>query len=167
MAGLAAVSAAAAVALGVVAFDARRDLGDLRAGHGALVTEVAAVLAAPDARTVRHRIASGGTGVAVVSRERGRILFTSSGMPELPPSKVYALWLMNPDGVRPAGLLDRGRTASPRPSSPTSATTSASASPSSPRAAPTGRPPAPSCSPSFPRPEPDRRPGRGEPQPEL
>ncbi|MFC5817719.1 anti-sigma factor [Nonomuraea harbinensis] len=108
VAGLAAVSAAAAVALGVVAFDARRDLGDLRAGHGALVTEVAAVLAAPDARTVRHRIASGGTGVAVVSRERGRILFTSSGMPELPPSKVYALWLMNPDGVRPAGLLDRG-----------------------------------------------------------
>ncbi|MFG1944282.1 anti-sigma factor domain-containing protein [Nonomuraea sp. NPDC048826] len=114
-AGLAAVSTAAAVALGVVAFDARRDLGELRAGDSALATEVAAVLAAPDARTVRHRVASGGTGVAVVSRLRGRVLFTSSGMPELPPSKVYALWLMGPDGVRPAGVLDRGADGLTRP----------------------------------------------------
>ena len=51
VAGLAAVSTAAAVALGVVVFDARRDLGDLRARDG----EVAAVLAAPDARPCGSR----------------------------------------------------------------------------------------------------------------
>ncbi|MFG1966450.1 anti-sigma factor domain-containing protein [Nonomuraea sp. NPDC049028] len=103
VAGLAAVSTAAAVALGVVVFDARRDLGDLQARDG----EVAAVLAAPDVRTVRLPVTAGGSGTVVVSRARGRMVFTSSGLPELPRSRVYELWLMGPDGIRSAGLLDR------------------------------------------------------------
>ncbi|MEV1246723.1 anti-sigma factor [Nonomuraea sp. NPDC049750] len=103
VAGLAAVSTAAAVALGVVVFDARRDLGDLQAKDG----EVAAVLAAPDVRTVRMPVTAGGSGTVVVSRARGRMVFTSSGLPELPRSRVYELWLMGPDGIRSAGLLDR------------------------------------------------------------
>lgn len=103
VAGLAAVSTAAAVALGVVGFDARRDLGDLQARDG----EVAAVLAAPDVRTVRLPVTAGGSGTVVVSRARGRMVFTSSGLPELPRSRVYELWLMGPDGIRSAGLLDR------------------------------------------------------------
>lgn len=103
-AGLAAVCAAAAVVLGVVAFDARRDLGDLRARD----REVAAVLAAPDARTVRQPITSGGTGTLVLSRERGRIVFTGSGLPELAGTRVYELWLMGRDGPRPAALLGGG-----------------------------------------------------------
>lgn len=104
LAGVAAVASAAAVALGVVAFDARRDLGELRARDQA----VAAVLAAPDARTVRVRAPSGGTGTVVVSRARDRVVFTSSGLPRLPDSRVYELWLLGPDGARPAGLLDHG-----------------------------------------------------------
>ncbi|MCA2225087.1 anti-sigma factor [Nonomuraea aurantiaca] len=103
VAGLAAVSTAAAVALGVVVFDARRDLGDLQVRDG----EVAAVLAAPDVRTVRLPVTAGGSGTVVVSRARGRMVFTSSGLPELPRSRVYELWLMGPDGIRSAGLLDR------------------------------------------------------------
>ncbi|MEU7742406.1 anti-sigma factor [Nonomuraea sp. NPDC049158] len=103
VAGLAAVSTAAAVALGVVGFDARRDLGNLQARDG----EVAAVLAAPDVRTVRLPVTAGGSGTVVVSRARGRMVFTSSGLPELPQSRVYELWLMGPDGIRSAGLLDR------------------------------------------------------------
>ncbi|HUR08882.1 MAG TPA: anti-sigma factor [Nonomuraea sp.] len=103
VAGLAAVSTAAAIALGVVAFDARRDLGDLQARDG----EVAAVLAAPDVRTVRQPITAGGSGTVVVSRVGGRMVFTSSGLPELPRSRVYELWLMGRDGIRPAGLLNR------------------------------------------------------------
>ncbi|MEU8249225.1 anti-sigma factor [Nonomuraea sp. NPDC048916] len=109
LAGLAAVSTAAAVAFGVVAFEARRDLGDLRTRDAETSAALSAVLAAPDARTVRQRVASGGTGVAVLSRRRGRLVFTSSGLPELPPSKVYVLWLMGPDGMRPVGSLDRLR----------------------------------------------------------
>ncbi len=102
-AGLAAVAAAAAVALGAVALDARRDLRDLTARND----EVIAVLAAPDAETVRRPATSGGTGTVVISRARGRMVFASSGLAELPRSKGYELWLMGPDGPRPAGMLDR------------------------------------------------------------
>ncbi|MEU4512917.1 anti-sigma factor [Nonomuraea wenchangensis] len=152
LAGLAAVCAAAAVGLGAVAVDARRDSGGLAAesrrlaeanqrltdtnrrltganqrltganqrlaGVNREVTEanqrltgvnrqVAALLAAPDARTVRRPVASGGTVTLVVSRSAARLLFTSSGLPALPESQGYELWLMGPDGPRPAGLLGR------------------------------------------------------------
>ncbi|MEV4572343.1 anti-sigma factor [Nonomuraea jabiensis] len=102
-AGLAAGATAAAVALGAVAVDARRDLSDLTARHD----EVIAVLAAPDAETVRRPATSGGTGTVVISRARGRMVFASSGLAELPRSKGYELWLMGPDGPRPAGMLGR------------------------------------------------------------
>ncbi|MFI7699847.1 anti-sigma factor domain-containing protein [Nonomuraea sp. NPDC049480] len=101
LAGLTAVSAAAAIALGAVAFDARRDLGDLTARN----EQVVAVLAAADARTVRQPITSGGIGTVVISRAEGRMVFTSSGLAELPDHKGYELWLMGPDGPRPAGML--------------------------------------------------------------
>ncbi|HEX4816483.1 MAG TPA: anti-sigma factor [Nonomuraea sp.] len=101
--GLAAVSAAAAVAFGAVALDARRDLGELAAWN----EQVTAVLAAPDARTVRQPVTSGGTGTVVISRSAGRMMFTSSGLPALPASRAYELWLMGPDGPRPAGVLPR------------------------------------------------------------
>ncbi|MFC4120256.1 anti-sigma factor [Nonomuraea zeae] len=101
LAGLAAVAAAAAVALGVVAFDARRDLGDATARNEGLI----AVLAAPDAETMRQPITSGGTGTVVISRSAGRMLFASSGLRELPATQAYELWLMGPDGPRPAGML--------------------------------------------------------------
>ncbi|MER6951119.1 anti-sigma factor [Nonomuraea sp. NPDC000554] len=109
MAGVAAASVAAAVAFGVVAWDARRDLRELRARDG----EVMAVLSAPDARTVRRPVTSGGTATVVLSRARGRLVFTPSGLPPLPRAKVYELWLMGRDGVRPAGLLDGAGRPSP------------------------------------------------------
>ncbi|GAA1657464.1 hypothetical protein GCM10009733_063890 [Nonomuraea maheshkhaliensis] len=88
----------------MVAFDARRDLEEAATRNERLV----AVLAAPDAETLRRLIASGGTGTIVISRDEGRVLFTSSGLPELPATKAYELWLMDPAGPRPAGLLHRG-----------------------------------------------------------
>ncbi|MFF3437384.1 anti-sigma factor domain-containing protein [Streptosporangium sp. NPDC002721] len=97
--GLAAVSTAAAVVLGVVAVDA--------AGERERLRQVVAVIAAPDAETVRQRVSSGGTGVIVVAPSQGKMLFTASGLPPLPGSRVYELWLMGGDGVRPAGLLER------------------------------------------------------------
>ncbi|MFB4263917.1 anti-sigma factor domain-containing protein [Nonomuraea sp. GTA35] len=100
---LAAVCAAAAVVSGVVAFDARRDLGELSTRN----EEMAAVLAAPDARTMRRPVTTGGTATVVISRDLGRMVFTSSGLADLPDTKGYELWLMGPDGPRPAGLLDR------------------------------------------------------------
>ncbi|MGA4988477.1 anti-sigma factor domain-containing protein [Nonomuraea bangladeshensis] len=145
LAGLAAVCAAAAVGLGAVAVDARRDSGGLAAESRRLAEanqrlsdanqrlsdanqrlagvnrqvaeanqrlagvnrQVAVLLAASDARTVRRPVASGGTATLVVSRSAGRLLFTSSGLPSLPESRGYELWLMGPGGPRPAGLLGR------------------------------------------------------------
>ncbi|MGW3342307.1 anti-sigma factor [Nonomuraea rubra] len=100
---LVAVSAAAAAVSGVVAYDARRDLGELSTRNEELVS----VLAAPDARTMREEVTTGGTATVVISRDLGRMVFTSSGLADLPATKGYELWLMGPDGPRPAGLLDR------------------------------------------------------------
>jgi anti-sigma-K factor RskA len=99
LAGLAAVSVAAAAVLGVAAVDANRERDRLR--------QVVAVVAAPDAETVRRPVSSGGTGVIVMAPSQGRMLFTASGLPPLPGSQVYELWMMGGDGVRPAGLLER------------------------------------------------------------
>jgi anti-sigma-K factor RskA len=41
----------------------------------------------------------------VVSRVEGKLVFTTAGLPRLPASKVYELWLMGPPRIRPAGLL--------------------------------------------------------------
>ncbi|MFC6005435.1 anti-sigma factor, partial [Streptomonospora nanhaiensis] len=56
--------------------------------------------------TMRRPVTSGGTGTVVISRSAGRMVFTSSGLPKLPGSRAYELWLMGPDGPRPAGTLD-------------------------------------------------------------
>ncbi|GAA5070071.1 anti-sigma-K factor RskA [Thermocatellispora tengchongensis] len=100
-AGIAAVSAAAAVTLGVVAVDARRDLDAERAR----ARTVAAVLAAPDAATVVRPLTGGGSATLVVSRSRGEMVVTSGDLTPLGDSRVYEMWLMGPDGVRPAGLV--------------------------------------------------------------
>ncbi|MEV0612698.1 anti-sigma factor [Nonomuraea sp. NPDC050404] len=103
MAALTAVSVAAAVALGVVAFDARRDLGDMNTRDEVLTS----VLAAPDAEAMRQPITTGGSGMLVISRTQGRMLFATSGLPELPTTKGYEVWLMGPKGPRSGGMLHR------------------------------------------------------------
>src|SRR6266540_2310263 len=65
---------------------------------------VAAVLSAPDARTVTGT-GAGGTATVVLSRSRGQVVFASSGLRSLERSETYELWLMGPRAVRPAGLL--------------------------------------------------------------
>ncbi len=67
--------------------------------------EIAVVLAAPDARIASAPTTVGGTAIVVVSQTERKMVVTSSGLPELPSSKVYELWLMGPGGTRPAGLL--------------------------------------------------------------
>jgi anti-sigma-K factor RskA len=109
---LAAVAAilAVAVALGAVALHTRRELDTARAQNQA----IAAVLAAPDARIVTQDTADGGYATVVVSRAEQELVFTTAGLPSLPASKVYELWLMGPPQIRKAGLLpapSAGRTA--------------------------------------------------------
>jgi len=98
---VAVVSLAVAVALGAIQVSTQRKLDSTRAQNQA----IAAVLAAPDARIVTEATARGGTATVVVSRAQQKIIFTTAGLPALPASQVYELWLIGPPRVRPAGLL--------------------------------------------------------------
>ncbi len=104
-AGVATISLIAVIVLGAAQVRTTHQLDTARA--------VAAVLAAPDARTA-SRSADGGTVTVIVSRARHEAVVTTAGLPSLPPTKVYQLWLLAPAGVRSAGLLataQDGRTA--------------------------------------------------------
>ncbi|WP_157245252.1 anti-sigma factor [Nonomuraea typhae] len=124
--GLAAVSTAAALVLGAFVIQGQRELGEARRGLAAQgqardaaerelaeqrtattarQREMMAVVAAPDARTMRRPVAAGGSATIVVSRARGRMVLAVSGLPEPEEGKAYKLWLMEPAGPRPLGML--------------------------------------------------------------
>ncbi|WP_328744022.1 anti-sigma factor [Streptomyces sp. NBC_00285] len=71
--------------------------------------EIAAVLAAPDARTRAAGLAGGATGAVVVSRSRDRAVFVVSGMDRPPSGRVYQLWFDDGGTMRSAGLMDPDR----------------------------------------------------------
>jgi anti-sigma-K factor RskA len=98
--GLAAACLIVALFSSFLAVRWQQDLTHERAAAQA----VAAVLSAPDARTVTAPVQDGSATV-VVSQSRGSMVFASSGLRQLPRSRTYELWLMSPAGARPAGLL--------------------------------------------------------------
>ncbi|MCX4767478.1 anti-sigma factor [Streptomyces sp. NBC_01275] len=67
--------------------------------------EVAAVLAASDARSRTVRLSDGGTGTVVVSARLDRAVFLAVGMAEPPGGKVYQLWFDDRGVLRDAGLM--------------------------------------------------------------
>lgn len=72
--------------------------------------DLAAVLAAPDARSRTAKLAGGASGTVVVSAGRDEAVFLSSGMAKPPSGKVYQLWLNDAGTMRSAGLMDPHRT---------------------------------------------------------
>jgi anti-sigma-K factor RskA len=100
-AGVAAACLAVAVALWAAGLHTRRELDSARAQGQA----IAAVLSAPDAQITTQATTDGGTATVVVSRAEQKIIFTTAGLPPLPASKVYELWLMGPPRIREAGLI--------------------------------------------------------------
>ncbi|MFM9589137.1 anti-sigma factor domain-containing protein [Streptomyces scabiei] len=78
-----------------------------RAEHG--VDEIAAVLAAPDARSRSGELAAGASGTVVVSRSLDRAVFVASGLPRPSGDKVYQLWFDDDGTMRSAGLMDPRR----------------------------------------------------------
>jgi anti-sigma-K factor RskA len=108
--GVAAVGVAAAVVLAVVTVSTQDRLSTVQAQNQAL----AAVLAAPDAQIATATSSTGGSATVVLSYAQQKMIFTSSGFPRLPNSKVYELWLLSTGSARSAGLLPEptdGRTA--------------------------------------------------------
>ncbi|OKK16123.1 hypothetical protein AMK16_25775 [Streptomyces sp. CB00455] len=69
--------------------------------------DLAAVLTAPDARTVQGRTTGGAATTVVTSTQRDRAVFVSNGLPTPPDGKTYQLWFADHGAMRPAGLLPR------------------------------------------------------------
>ena len=98
---LAMATVGAAIVLLIALIGARHDLDQARARNEAL----AAVLSAPDSRSVTQTISSGGRVTLVYSLRKHAMIVTTHGLPPLPSGKVYQLWFIGPPTTRSAGLL--------------------------------------------------------------
>ncbi|GAA1886698.1 anti-sigma factor [Streptomyces durmitorensis] len=102
----------AAAALGGVATWQHQEARQAREQAGRAqdsADQVAAVLTAVDARTHAASLPGGARGVVVTSASQNRAVFTASGLDTPPQGKVYELWFDEHGAMRPAGLLDSGR----------------------------------------------------------
>ena len=84
-----------------------RVLADVAALEGARAVdaEIAELLSAPDALVASAATSAGGTATVVASWRAAAMVFTSVGLPVLPPTSVYELWFIGAGGARPAGLV--------------------------------------------------------------
>lgn len=98
-------AAGVAIVLLISLISARHELDQARASNAAL----AAVLSAPDSRSVTQTISSGGRVTLVYSLHRHAMIVTTHGLPAPPPGKVYQLWFIGPPATRSAGLLPGSR----------------------------------------------------------
>jgi anti-sigma-K factor RskA len=68
--------------------------------------QIAAVLAAPDARIESMPVTAGGTITAVLSPRQAEAVVTTANLPSLPGTRVYQLWVMTSSGsARSVALL--------------------------------------------------------------
>jgi anti-sigma-K factor RskA len=95
-------AAAAIVVLAVLQVNTQDQLHQAQQGN----SQVARVLAAPDARLVHSSTSVGGTMTAVISGADREAVITTADMPALADAKVYQLWVMNAAGnATSVGLL--------------------------------------------------------------
>jgi anti-sigma-K factor RskA len=67
--------------------------------------DIAAVLGAGDAIRLTADISTGGTATVVMSHRDRALVIITHGLPALPASEGYEVWLMNRSGDRSAGML--------------------------------------------------------------
>jgi anti-sigma-K factor RskA len=109
---VAALSVAAAVVFGISQNSAQDQLNSIRSqlstaeAHNRAITSV---LAAPDAHLVSSTTSRGGAVTAIVAPGQRKLVVVTSGLPALPASKVYELWLLGPSVAKPSGLLSEPR----------------------------------------------------------
>ncbi len=105
LAAAAIVVAVAAVLVGlrITAMQDRLSLAEQR-DH-----DIAVVLGATDATTLTAKVSTGGTATVVMSHRDRALVVITHGLPALPSSLGYELWLMNPAGDRAAGMLPKPR----------------------------------------------------------
>lgn len=71
--------------------------------------DIAAVLGATDATTLTAKVSTGGMATVVMSHRAAALVVVTRGLPALPASEGYEVWLMNPAGDRSAGMLPTAR----------------------------------------------------------
>lgn len=101
----AAAAVGVVIVLAIVLAGTRHRLDQAQQRNSAL----AAVLSAPDSRSVTQATSDGGRATLTYSLRRHAMIFSSHGLPPLPSGKVYELWLIGPPQTRPAGLLTAGQ----------------------------------------------------------
>jgi Anti-sigma-K factor rskA, C-terminal/Putative zinc-finger len=102
--GLAVVLAGTAVVLGLHAGQMQRRLTAAQQRDAS----IAAIMGAHDAVRLTAHVTTGGMATVVMSHQDKALVFVASGLARLPASKAYELWLMGPEGDRPAGMVTAG-----------------------------------------------------------
>ncbi|HZP53548.1 anti-sigma factor [Actinocrinis sp.] len=107
----AAVLAGVAIGLGVHSASQQRQLNALSQQAGV----VQQLLSAPDARSGRAAVRTGGTAMVLDSRSRDEAVISFTGLSAPPTGKTYQLWMIGPTGARSGGLLTVPATGNPNP----------------------------------------------------
>jgi hypothetical protein len=70
---------------------------------------LAQILGAPHVTLLSQQTTRGGVAVVVLDAAKRQLVVATSGLPALPPGKVYQLWLIGPVKIVSAGLLPAAR----------------------------------------------------------
>lgn len=111
--GWVAAAAIAGVAIGLGAHSAsqQRQINSM----SQQASTVQQLLSAPDARSGRAAVRTGGTAMVLDSRSRDEAVISFSGLSAPPAGKTYQLWMIGPTGARSGGLLTVPATGNPNP----------------------------------------------------
>jgi len=98
---IATAAIAVAVFFGLAQAHTQDELNQARAENAA----ISLLLAQPKARLLSHDVTHGGTATVVLAADRHELAVVTTGLPALPPGKVYQLWLIGKPKIVSAGLL--------------------------------------------------------------
>jgi anti-sigma-K factor RskA len=90
-----------AVTYGLANSTANQRLGQAQQSSAA----IAAIMTAADATMMQGQVSGGGSATVVMSDVEDALVFMARGLPALPATSSYELWLVGPGGDRPAGMI--------------------------------------------------------------
>jgi anti-sigma-K factor RskA len=102
---IATAAIAVAVFFGFAQAHTQAELNQARAENAA----ISLILAQPKARLLSHAVTHGGVATVVLAADRHELAVVTTGLPALPPGKVYQLWLIGKTKITSAGLLPPAR----------------------------------------------------------
>ena len=98
---VATASIVVAVLFGFAQAHTRDELNQVKAENQA----ISLLLSAPRAKLLTYEVTHGGEATVVLSADRHELAVVTTGLPALPPGKVYQLWLIGKPKTVSAGLL--------------------------------------------------------------